>query len=231
MPTQCWNSVRGRRLRATRVDECGIPVAGDCGQVVTDGFINIDFSPEIAEGEEVEVRKADGTLCVSDVGCPELKYINIEAHFCQVDPDLFSLLTGYETVLDWQGDAVGNRISSEVQCDSGVALELWSDIPGATCGVTGAKPYGYFLLPFVKQGIIGDFKVENDAAEFVITARTEVGSGWGVGPYNVDPVDAANTAGPLLTPIGPKDHMDLHLSTIPPPEAVCGCQPLAVDAS
>ncbi|SNT13761.1 hypothetical protein SAMN05443665_101722 [Actinomadura meyerae] len=229
--TTCWNSVRGRRMRVTRLDACGIPIPGDCSQVVTDGFISVEFSPEIAEGEEIEVRKADGTLCISDQGCPELKWINIEAQFCAVDPDLFSLMTGYETVLDYAGEAVGNRISSEVQCDEGFALELWSDVPGQACGETGAKPWGYFLLPWLVSGIIGDFTIENDGTTFTFTARTKVGSGWGVGPYDVDPVDAANTPGPLLTPIGPTDHLDLHLTTVAPPEAVCGCQPLTVDES
>lgn len=229
--TTCWNSVRGRRMRVTRLDACGIPVAGDCSQVVTDGFISIEFSPEIAEGEEIEIRKADGTLCVSDQGCPELKWINIEAQFCSVDPDLFSMMTGYETVLDYAGEAVGNRVSSEVQCDEGFALELWSDVPGQACGETRAKPWGYFLLPWVVSGIIGDFTIENDGTTFTFTARTKAGSGWGVGPYDVDPIDADNTAGPLLTPIGPTDHMDMHLTTIEPPEPVCGCQPLEIDES
>ncbi|KAB2346923.1 hypothetical protein [Actinomadura rudentiformis] len=70
--TICWNSLRGRRLRATRVNACGVPVAGTCAQAITDGFVSIEFSPEFAEGEEIEVRKADGILYVSDLGCPEL---------------------------------------------------------------------------------------------------------------------------------------------------------------
>jgi hypothetical protein len=226
--TTCWSSIRGRRLRVTKVDNCGTPVAGTCSQVVSDGFVSVEFSPEIAEGEEVEVRKADGTICVSDSGCPELKWINVEIAFCVVDPDLFSLVTGWETVLDHAANAVGNRVSGKVSCDEGFALELWSDIPRQDCGATGFRQYGYFLLPWVVNGTIGDFSLENDAATFTLSARTKAGGAWGVGPHNVDAIDVANTPGPLLTPIGPDDHMDLHVTTIEPPAAVCGCQPLVI---
>jgi hypothetical protein len=190
--------------------------------------VSVEFSPEISEGEEIEVRKADGTLCISDQGCPELKWISVEITFCQVDPDLFTLFTGWDTVTDYAGDAVGNRVSSEVNCDQGVALELWTDIPNQVCTTTGAKKYGYFLLPWIVHSVLGDFTIENDAANFVLSGRTEEGSNWGTGPYNVDPADANNTPGKLHTAIGAKDHMDMHLTTIAPPAAKCGCQPLVI---
>lgn len=228
MPATCWSSVRGRRLRATRVDECCAPVAGTCAQVVTDGFISIEYSPEIAEGEEIEVRKADGTLCISDKPCDELKWINVEAQFCQVDPDLFTLLTGYPTVVDFAGVSVGNQITGEINCSGGVSLEVWSDVPGVACTTPGATPFGYFLLPCLVSGIIGDYTIENDAATFTITGRSKAPNSWGDGPYNVVATDAANTAGPLLTPLGTNVHQHIQLTTIAPPPAVCGCQPLVI---
>lgn len=214
-------------MRATKVDNCGKPVLSACSQVVTDGFISVALSPEVEDGEETTVKKANGTLCISDQGCPTLKWITAEITFCQVDPDLFSFFTGYDLVLDFAGKSVGNRVASAVQCDAGVALELWSDVPGQVCTTAGGKSYGYFLLPWLINGIVGDFTIENDALNLVITARTQVGGQWGVGPYDVDAIDALNTAGPLLTPIGPTDHLDMHLSTVAPPAAVCGCQALA----
>lgn len=228
MPEIIWPSVRGRRLRATKVDGCGRPVAGPCSTVVTDGFISIAYSNEIAEGEEIEQRKADGTLCVSSKGCPELKWIGVEIQLCGVDPDLITLLTGYETVLNYAGEGVGNRISSKVQCDGGVALEVWSDVPGVVCGETGAQQYGYFLIPWLQNGILTEWTIENAAATFTLTGQSAKGSGWGVGPYDVDAQDAANTPGPLLTPIGPDDHLDLHVTTIPPPDPSGGCQELVL---
>lgn len=228
----CWSSIGAEVMRATRLDACGAPVEGPCSTVVSDGFVSIGWESEIKEGTEVEVLKANGKLCVSDKSCDELKWMNVTFSFCQVSPDLFSMMTGYETVLDFAGESVGNRIGQEILCDGGIALEAWTRIPGQPCttGVANAKPWGYFLAPWIKGAILNSFTMENDAATFEITARTEKGGAWGVGPYNVVATDALNTAGPLLTPISATDHLHMQVTTIQPPTvpADCGCVPLVI---
>jgi len=215
-------------MRVTKLDECGNPVEGPCSTVVSKGFVSIAYAAEISEGDEVEIKNANGELCISDKACDELKWVNLTLTFCGVDPDLMALMTGYQTVLDYAGNAVGNRVGQKILCDGGFALEVWSDIPGQNCALTGNRLYGYFLAPWVKSAILNSFTIENDGATFEVTARTEKGGNWGTGPYNVDPTDAATppTAGPLLTPIGPEDHLDIHATSIAPPEPECGCQPL-----
>lgn len=228
MPATCWSSVYGKVIRATRVDECCIPVEGPCSTVVTDGFVSIAYASEIKEGNEVEIEKANGQLCISDKACDEIKWINVTATFCNVDPDLFSLMSGYTTVLDYAGVAVGNRVGKTVLCDGGFALEAWSDVPDQGCETAGTKKYGYFLLPCVVNAVLTGFTIENDGASFEFTGRTKLATGWGVGPYNVDPTNVANTPGPLLTPITIEDHLDMHVTTIAPPAAVCGCTALNI---
>jgi hypothetical protein len=228
VPATCWKSIHGLVARVTRVDECGAPVVGPCSVVTTDGFVTVNYSPEIAEGEEIELRNAAGRICVSNQDCPELKWVNFEIEFCQVDPDLFSLLTGYPVVLDWEGNGVGNRITETVNCQGGAAIEVWTEVPGLACTTTGNKQYGYFLVPWLANGIIGDIELGNDATTFTITGRSKAPSLWGVGPHDVDATDGANppTAGPLLTPILAGEHMDIHLTTVAPPEPECGCTAL-----
>jgi hypothetical protein len=225
MPTTCWNSVRGRRMRVTRLDDCCAPPAPGtaCSSLVTKGFVSVQYSPEIAEAEEIELKNAGGEVCVSDPGCDEVKWMNLQMNFCQVDPDLFSFITGYPLVLDWQGNSVGNRVKKGTLCDTNFALEVWTEIPGAQCQTTGAKQYGYFLVPCITGGVIGDFTIENDALTLQFNAKSRSGSGWGTGPYDVDATDEANTPGPLLTPIEEDDLMDIHMTTIAPPEPECGC--------
>ncbi|MBT2226260.1 hypothetical protein [Nonomuraea sp. NEAU-A123] len=199
---------------------------GACSTVTSDGFVSIAYASELKEGTEIEVVKANGALCVSDKACDEIKWINLTATFCNVDPDAFSLMTGNQTVLDHTGKAVGNRISKNVLCNGGFALEVWSDISGQDCSET-ARLYGYFLAPWVTNAVLTGFTLENDAASFELTARTKLGGGWDVGPYDVDPTAVPATPGPLLTPIGPNDHLDLHATTVAPPAPVCGCVALA----
>jgi hypothetical protein len=227
MATQCWSSVRARRMRVTRLDNCCTPLApgAPCASLVTKGLVSVQYSPEIAEPEEIELRNGSGEICVTDPGCPEVKWWNLQMNFCGVDPDLFEFTTGSPMVLDWKGDAVGNRLQGNVTCDTSFAVETWTDLPQEQCA-DGLKEYGYFLVPCVTGGVLGEFTVQNDALTMQINARSRAGSGWGHGPYAVDQQDAAGTAGPLITPIGPKDHLDLHKTTIAPPEPVCGCQPM-----
>jgi hypothetical protein len=229
MATKCYSSVRSCAARITKLDSCGRPVppGTECGYVVTKGYTEIAFTPETTEPDEIEQRNACGEVCVTDRSCEELRWINVAITFCQVDPDVISLITGYERVLDWEGNSVGVRVRRQIECDAGWALETWSRVPDVQCEPTAAQgQWGYYLLPWLVGGIIGEYTLGNNAVTFSLTARTKAGSGWGVGPWDVDQQDAAGTPGPLLTPIGPDDHEDMHLTTIAPPEPECGCQPM-----
>lgn len=226
----CFTPIRGRRMRVTKVNALGRPVYGPAAFVTTSGFVSVQFTPEIAEGEETEVRTAGGDLCVSERGCDELRWITVQIEFCQVDPCLFTLINETWTELrDCVGDVIGWAESHKFSCDTGFGLELWTDVTGYTPTTPGAQgAWGYLLLPFIVGGTLGEQTVENGAVSFTITGRTKKGSGWGVGPYDVMCNDAETGAcGPLLTPVGPDEPRRIFLTTCPPPAAVCGCQPLS----
>jgi hypothetical protein len=217
-------------MRVTKVNALGRPVYGSAAFVTTSGFVSVQFTPEIAEGEETEVRTAGGEICVSERGCDELRWITVQIEFCQVDPCLFTLINETWTELrDCVGDVIGWAESHKFSCDTGFGLELWTDVTGYTPTTPGAQgAWGYLLLPFIVGGTLGEQTVENGAISFTITGRTKKGSGWGVGPYDVMCNDAeTGECGPLLTPVGPEEPRRIFLTTCPPPPAVCGCQPLS----
>ncbi|OZE95092.1 hypothetical protein CH302_19320 [Rhodococcus sp. 15-2388-1-1a] len=218
MPTTSWGSIRGDVLRVTREDLCGAPIVGPASTISTKGFASIALSPQYEEGTETVQKNADGTIDWIDKPKDELKYVNATIVFNRVNPDIFSAIMGHPIVLDGLGNAVGVRIGETVQ--TSFALEGWSDNPGVACA--GAKPYGYFLLPWLTGGRLDDFSIANEAATFTISgSRTNPLSPWGVGPYPVvlqAPVgQAAAVAGPLLTPIGPKQHLHMQTTLVPPP--------------
>lgn len=186
MSNICYPIVRGRRLRATRLDGCGNPVLGPDSTVVTGGFISVALTANIEEGEAINVTNANGDVCVLDQPCPKFQDYSVVVTFCDVNPVLFNLMSGQPLVTNG-GDTVGFRMNSDVDaCDSGFALELWTGIPADACEAGVSASYGYLLLPFVQGGVLGDFTVENAAINFSLTgARTKKGSGWGVGPYDV----------------------------------------------
>lgn len=229
MASNCFTPIRGRRMRVTRVDTIGRPVAGPCSTVVTSGFVNVEMTAEVEEGEETTVRTAGGTLCVSEKGADQLKWINVSIEFCNVDPDLFSMINPTWTkLLDRNGETIGWEESHEYSIDTGISLEVWSDVTGYTpTDPTAQGAWVYYLLPFVVGGTLGDITVENGAVSFTITGRTKKGSQWGKGPYSVmaNPPDGA--PGPLITPFSSESPRRIFLTTVRPPEPVCGCQPLS----
>jgi hypothetical protein len=228
---KCFALVRGRAMRVTRLDGCGNPVPGAQGQVTTEGFIQVALTAQTDEGTTISVTNAAGKICVLDEPCPTFTGYDIEVQFCGVDPALYSLMTGNDPVLDGDGDAVGFRMNSGIDaCESGFALEMWSNVPTSVCEPGQGVNYGYMLVPFSKGGIIGDFTIGNDAVNYTLTgAKSKDGSSWGVGPYDV--VADGATAGPLLEAIDPKDHLHMQLTTVPPPEAVCGWSALGTPAT
>jgi hypothetical protein len=220
--------VRGRVMRVTALDGCGAWTPGPDQQAVSDGFVSIALTSNINEGDEIVVTAASGRTCVRDTPCPEFTGYTIEITFCDVNPCLYSLITGQPQVLDAAGAVAGFRMNSSVSaCDQGFALEIWSNVPGEACE-GGAGAFGYLLLPFVRSGVIGDFTIENAAVSFVISgAVTKSGNAWGVGPYQVV-LNAGGTAPSVLpSAIDPDDHLYVVFTTVAPPLPTDGCITLA----
>lgn len=221
MTTTCFPLVRGRAMRVTRLNSCGAVVLGPISKAVSDGFISVALTANTEEGTAIQQETASGRLCINDTPAPTFTGYTVEIQFCGVDPDLFSLLTGQPVVKDFSAANVGFQVNSDVDLSaSGFALEMWSNVPGAACS-GGSVQYGYFLNPFLKGGVIGDFSVENAAVNFTISgAQTKDGNAWGLGPYDV--VQGATVPGPLLVSLSTKNHLHMQLTTVAPPTAVCG---------
>ena len=221
-------------MRVTRLNGCGQRVtAPGCNVVVSDGFVSVEVTANIDEGDEINVKNAAGKTCVSKKPAPEFTGYTVNITWCNVDADIFAMTTGQVPVLDpTTGDAIGFRVNTgRSGADAGFGLEVWSDVPGVTCPtddqgnpIEGAEqPSGYILFPFLQGGVFGDFTIENDAVSFVTQgAVTKDGSGWGVGPYNVT-LDGAGAPGKLTNKIEPKDHLHVQITYVAPPDPYCGC--------
>lgn len=188
MPTKCLSLVRGRRIRLTRLDGCGRPVFGASSSVTSSGFISVAFTANTTESDEISVTNAAGEVCVFEPAETSLTGYGVEIQFCEVDPDLFALVTGQPVITDAQGNVIGFDIDTATSLSgSGFALELWAgSVSGDACVTSGAQgSFGYLLLPFIRGGIVGDFTVENGNVTFTITGgATRDGNTWGVGPYS-----------------------------------------------
>jgi hypothetical protein len=231
MPSECYTVFRAPAMRVTQLDACGVVDTGSCAEVTSSGIITVAQSPEYEARQDYFTLNADAQPCITDTAPPILKWINVTLTFCQVDPKLFAMVSGEPLVLD---DAtIPNVVGWDTEVGSvnsvNFALETWSRIGGSNACSDGNVNYGYFLLPWVTEGTIGDVTLANAAATFTVTGRTNANSPWGTGPYNVlvNQTGAnANFPGPMLTAIGPNAHRRIQLVNLAPPTAACGCGPV-----
>lgn len=224
MPNTTWPSIRAKRFRLTQLDECGLPVVGPKSTLVIKSFVKVSLSPEYEDGEDTFLKDGNGDPDVRDTGKPVLKNVGAEIEFIRINPEGWNMVTGMPLAVDYDGNAVGVTLGQIVETN--FALETWSDVPGAACA-PGQKPYGYFLLPFVSSGKLGEVSIEEAAATFTLSATTKDGSGWGSGPYDVDlnsavdPEDAP-VPGPLVTALTGTDHLRIQQVLLPPPAVTDG---------
>lgn len=227
MSTTCYIPVLGKRLRATVLDSCGNPPAsGAVDSVVsTNGFISITLSAEVEDGVEIITRKADGSLCVNEMGDPSFKRFTVEMEFCGVDPGLISVVTNAEIYNDYADDPIGFTVP-EGTIDSRFSLELWTGLSGAACADGDETASGYLLLPFVASGVMSDIAIDGEnAVTFGMTGGfTKGGNNWQEGPYNVMFDDSQQPA-PLPTPLDPFDHLLMISTGLGYPASACGLQP------
>lgn len=221
---QCFPLVRGRVMRATRLDECGRIKPAAVSSIATDGFVSVALTANIEEGEEITVVNAAGRTCVRDAAVPTFTGYGIAITFCDVNPELYAMMTNQKVVFDSAGVAVGFRVNTKVDISkANFALEVWSNVPGVACDPldeAAAGAYGYTLIPFVSGGVLGDFTFENGAVSFTLqNAASKDGTGWGVGPYDVVP--GASGASALLEPLDANDHLHVQYTTVAPPEPSC----------
>lgn len=229
MATRRFTAFNGRAMRMTRVDACGRPVYGTGAQVVTSGFVSVGMSGEVREGTEIEQVNAAGDLCLSEKGADQLKWLTTEINFCDVDPDIVALMNPLNTkITDYLGNVIGFAESDSQDISRGVALEIWADVAGEDLcdNPDASQTWAYMLLPWLVGGNLGDLTIENAALTLTMNSRTKRNGKWGVGPYDVMQA-SANADGPLLLPVGPREHRRLFLTTVAPPESVAGAQPLS----
>ena len=116
--------VRGRAMRATRLNGCGNPVLGPDSVVTSEGFVSITLTPNVETGEAITVTNANGKTCISDPAVPRFVNYGVAITFCGVNPQLIHLMTNQPMVLGGDGTPKGFRTNSKVDVEGhGFALE------------------------------------------------------------------------------------------------------------
>jgi len=229
--TVCYATWKIPKVRVTQLNSCGIPVTG-CSTVVSDGIISVALTKEYEARQEFFVKNGNGDFCVRETNPPILKWINLVLTFCNVDPELYNIMSAEPLYLNdaVAPSSIGFSTQEGSAANANFALEGWTRISGSGVACSGGTPFGYMLFPWVVEGTIGDVTFENGAANFTLNARTKAGGGWGTGPYNVSYSDnpvGSLTPRPLFTPITSTQHHRMFITRFAPPNATCGCTQLS----
>lgn len=133
---QCYPLIRGKKVRVTALDECGVPPTSGTpdSQVVTEGFVSVDIEPEIEGGDDYTQKNANGELCVVERGCDFFKRWSLTVTLCKVLPEMVTLMTGNPVETDASGQVVGFRHIQSAPCVD-FALELWTGTGEQSCGI------------------------------------------------------------------------------------------------
>lgn len=226
MTTHCFTPLLGKRMRVTRLSDCGAPLADATANafVVTDGFISVTLGSEVEDGTEIIQRNAAGNICVNERQASSFKRFTVELTLCGVNPSLLTFISNVEAYEDYAGDVAGFTVA-EGAITNRWALELWTGLAGQGCaGANEAS--GYILLPNIKAGVLGNIEVngENAVNASITGAITVGGNSWGTGPYQVV-YDGANQPAVLPTALDPYDHLLMIDTALALPPMSCDPQP------
>jgi len=228
MSSETFPIINGRVMRVTRLDNCGVPAYGDYVTVTSEGFVSVAVTANYDDGEAIQVKNANGRFCVNKPAEPEMESLEVEVAFCDVDPDLYSAITGFPVIRDpLTGAAIGFSIRRSVRPgDVRWALEIWSDATDSGGCDLGDFPYVYQLWPFLQGAKIGDYTIENNAVTFTATGALSLdNNGWLTGPYEVV-TDESGDPDVLQDPLDPMDHELIVRTIVPPPLPSDGLVPL-----
>lgn len=171
-------SISGLALRVAKLGVDGAPLAGEENAYVTSRFMTLSFTPEYTEGDEVEEKAADGSVCVSYQLPDVLKRVTFTLTICAPSPELSEILAGGTLFENGDSEVVGYQ-GPEVGVDAtpnGVSMEAWSRavIDGR---LASPNPYWWWVFPSCVMRFDGERTLENGmlANQF---------SGWGVGNTN-----------------------------------------------
>jgi hypothetical protein len=213
----CATPIKGEVMRLVKLDTCGNPVTGaQSAVVVTDGFVSVNPSPQYEDGEQQQVRKANGAFCVNQQDPPELSNVQLPIQWCVVDPDAIVIVTGERLLLTngvtGSGVAFGGGLIT-----ARFSLEIWQRVTGrGACDSSGQQRYVYWAFPNVGNTQVNDLNIENAPMQFATTSTTDgAATLWGDGPGSGGPwFEGGIVAG---------EHFLFNITTVAPPTPPASC--------
>lgn len=218
--------ITGQVMRLTKVDRCGRVVPGPASSILTEGFVSVTSTPNVAEGEEKRVTKANGKTCASRRSNDSISSFGLAFQLCAVDPDLAAFINPeWPLIMNNRGETAGFEIGEDIPNGPGVAVELWTEVDGgdACDNPDAAGSWGYWLWPWATSFRLGEWEHGADYLNLTFTGTVKNRSRWGKGPWPVVLNGTSSpTPGPLLVAVGAKNFVHHQVTEVAPPVELPG---------
>lgn len=182
----CPKSIKACALRITRQNECDValdPLVPN-SRIQTSGFMELNLSPDVENGEDITTKNACGDICIRDKDCDRLKGFEVELKLCGIPLPVLEMLTGLTLLSDGAGGFNGAvmREAKAAACENSKALEVWSkNADKGVCDVDGAPAnlWIHWVLPrTINWEISGGLNFTNGALEVVVKGYAENNPLW-----------------------------------------------------
>lgn len=209
--------VRGRTIRITKLDNCGTPASGAGGSLVTTGFATLKATKNMDTGTEIKVRNANDVISTYQKGKQTLLDFDIELDWSVPDLGAITVMTGDTAIVDAATLVAGWMENALQDLNAWFALEVWTGVANQPC-VGGSVEYGYWLYPFIENGVFFLDDVSSKDVMMSIKGNTRQGNNWGHGPYDVVSSTSPSTTPAWLATALPTTTHRLHqMTTVAPP--------------
>lgn len=154
MANACRVQIAGCAFRATRLALDGSPVAGANQKITLSTMVEMTFTPEYDEGEEILLKNACGDICVNFRFADKLKRVTVEFSLCTVDPQAMELLAGGTLLTSGSEKGYGYPTIGTDPTPNGVGIEVWAKRIDSSGSLDSTGPYARWLFPrvYVRHG-------------------------------------------------------------------------------
>lgn len=198
----CSAAIHLCRVRATRLDSLGNPLAGPHNVYVSDRPIQLDVSPVIEAGGDKTLVGGCDCVIASYRGFDKLKRFDLKLAQGVLEPALLELMLGSSAIVDANtGQVIGNWWASQLTCSQpaqpNVAFEAWQD------NWEGDHPhpdfpYIHWIWPSTRWQI-DNHTLQNDFTQPGLNGYSRGNTEWGLGIFDDLPEAAPALGGWFYT--------------------------------
>jgi hypothetical protein len=213
----CSAAIHLCRIRVTRLDNLGNPVAGPHNVYVSDKPIMLTVKPVIEAGASKTLTGGCDCIIADYRGFDKLKRFDLELDQGVLEPALLEMMLGTSAIVDGvTGGVIGNWWKSQLTCSEpaqpNVCFEAWQD-NWEDDHPHPDFPYVHWIWPSARWQI-ADMSLQNDFNQPKLTGYSRGNPQWGTGIFD-DLPEAAESLGGWF-----------YATDIP--DAVCGYQSWAI---